>query len=127
MRSIGRGRCAAALSGLGAALVLLGACREARPSAPVLALDGDVQRGEAQYQIVCAGCHGPTGHGIARAPALTTSHRMSDDTIVAVMLNGRGRMPAKRIDDQTAADVLAWMRATFPAPGGAPPGDQRRK
>lgn len=95
------------------------ACRDPRPAGPALELTGDPTAGEAQYQIVCAGCHGPDGGGILRAPALrATSAGLSDAIVVDVMLNGRGGMPAKPITDQQAADILAFMRARW---GAAPP------
>lgn len=103
---------------LAVALIAVGvACGEPRPTAPVLALEGDAARGEAKYQMVCAGCHGAEGGGIARAPGLAGRvHGLADDAVVHVMLNGRGGMPAKRITDQEAADVLAFLRARWPAP-----------
>ena len=93
------------------------ACREPRETAPALALEGDLARGTASYQVVCAGCHGAEGGGIARAPALAGRvHALSDEDVVHVMLNGRGGMPAKRISDQEAADILVFLRSEWPAP-----------
>lgn len=92
-------------------LVLLLACSEPRDTAPALALTGDVARGEAQYQMVCAGCHGAAGGGVARAPALKPFVSASTDAqIIEVILNGRRGMPAQRVDDQQAADIVAYLR-----------------
>lgn len=98
-------------------------CGPPRPIAPALALDGDTGRGEATYQVVCAGCHGAEGYGIARAPALVSAlPRMTDEAVMTVMLHGRGGMPAKRIEDQQAADILSWMRQRWgPVATDAPP------
>ena len=101
------------------ALLAQGACGPPRPIEPALALVGDEARGAATYQITCAGCHGPEGGGIAAAPALANTLATLDDvTVMTVMLRGRGGMPAKRITDQEAADVLRFVRGRW---GGPPP------
>jgi mono/diheme cytochrome c family protein len=98
--------------------VLLWACAEPRPVEPVLALDGSAARGEAQYQMVCARCHGASGGGAGRTPAVAGRvHALSDADVVGAMLNGRGAMGRTGLTDRQAADVLAYLRATFPAPG----------
>jgi len=95
--------------------VLLWACAEPRPVEPVLALDGVAGRGEAQFQMVCAQCHGAGGNGIGQTPALRgRAHRLTDAELVGAMVNGRGSMRRTRITDAQAADVLAYVRATFP-------------
>lgn len=102
------------LAGLAVGLLLATGCREPRETAPVLALTGDLERGAAKYQMVCAGCHGTEGYGIHRAPALVKNvGGLDDEQVVHIMLNGRGGMPAKRITDQEAADILAWMRSAW--------------
>lgn len=90
-------------------------CGAPREVDPVLALVGDARRGEAQYQIECARCHGAEGHGVGQVPALAGRIDPFDDrAVVEVVVRGRGGMPAQRIDDQTVADVLAWMRQRWP-------------
>jgi len=98
-------------------LALLAACSEPRPVAEALALQGVAERGKAQYQMVCARCHGQEGGGMARTPALRGRvHGLGDEVVMDAMLNGRGAMARTRLTDQQAADVLAYLRATFPAP-----------
>jgi len=93
------------------------ACAEPRPVAPVLALEGVASRGEPQYQMVCARCHGASGGGMARTPALAGRvHTLTDEQVVGAVINGQGAMSRTRLTDQQAADVLAYLRAAFPAP-----------
>ncbi len=97
------------------------ACGPPRPIESALALEGDAARGAATYQLTCAGCHGPEGGGIAAAPALAnTLSALDDATVMTVMLRGRGGMPAKRITDQEAADVLRFVRSRWGGPPMAP-------
>ena len=89
------------------------ACHTPRAPDAALALTGDPTRGEARYQMGCAACHGPEGGGIAGAPALRGLPLEPRPTL-ELMLNGRGGMPAQRLTDQEAADVLAWMHTRWP-------------
>lgn len=82
---------------------------------------GDVARGAVVYQGTCgrAMCHGPERMG----PDLAILVRLYDAArIVSTIRNGvRGLgsspgMPAQRqLTDQDIADVLAYLRATYPA------------
>jgi len=102
---------------LALAVMALTACAPPRDIAPALALRGDPTAGRAQYQIVCAGCHGPEGTGIAGAPGIAaTVAGLTDTDVVTAMLRGRGGMPAAHITDAQAADILAFVRASW---GGA--------
>jgi mono/diheme cytochrome c family protein len=96
------------------ALLLL-ACAEPRDPAPVLALTGDAGRGEAQYQMRCASCHGASGSGVSRTPALVGRvGQLSDAELVSVMLNGKGAMTRQSgLSDQHTADLLAYLRKAF--------------
>lgn len=98
-------------------LLLLFGCGERREITAVLTLDGDPTRGQAQYQMNCARCHGAEGGGIASNPALrVVVPDRTDPSIVDTVINGRGVMSAQRLDDQQVADVLAWMRTAWPLP-----------
>lgn len=78
-----------------------------------LDLTGDATNGGTIYGNTCAVCHGADGSGVS-GPALTgTVAGMSDEDVVDVMLNGKGSMPAQSLTNQEAADVLAYLRATF--------------
>jgi mono/diheme cytochrome c family protein len=37
----------------------------------------------------------------------------TDEAILTIVLDGVGAMPAQNVDDQEAADLLAWLRAEF--------------
>lgn len=97
------------------ALLLLFGCGERRDLTNVLTLEGDTARGEAQYQMACARCHGAEGNGVASTPALKGYvGDLHDPAVVQTMLQGKGAMSAVRLTDQQAADVLAYLRATWP-------------
>ena len=92
----------------------LAACGERRDPAVALALTGDEARGQAQYQMKCAVCHGAEGHGVASAPALSARVAgLSDAEIVGAMVVGRGAMRPVRLTDQEAADIGVWLRQTW--------------
>ncbi|MCB9680794.1 MAG: cytochrome c [Alphaproteobacteria bacterium] len=102
------------------AVAVVVACGPAREPDAALALTGDVARGQAQYQMVCARCHGANGFGMLQTPALAYTVSSHDDrTVVSAMIRGRGGMGAQDVTDQQAADILAWLRATWPTPEAA--------
>jgi cytochrome c551 len=79
----------------------------------ILALEGDATSGEALFAGTCSGCHGADGDS-GTAPML--SERIpaaSDEEIVGVMIEGSGNMPPVSVEDQEAADILAFLRASF--------------
>ena len=80
----------------------------------ILALDGDATSGATVFSSSCSACHGSDGTG-GSAPVDLTTHAatMSDEAIVDTVLNGVGGMPAISIDDQSIADVLAYIRSEF--------------
>jgi mono/diheme cytochrome c family protein len=96
-------------------LLACGLQREPEPVAPVLALTGDAKKGEAQFQMTCANCHGALGNGVSRTPALAGNvHTFTDEELVDIMLNGREAMSPTRLSPQHAANILAYLRATWP-------------
>lgn len=96
------------------ALVVICACAPPREIGPALALRGDATAGRAQYQIVCASCHGPEGTGIAGAPGIAaTVAGLTNEDVMTAMLRGRGGMPAAHLTDAQAADILAFVRASW--------------
>ncbi len=84
--------------------------------------------GEGLFVANCSACHQRNGQGIPQAfPALAGDKLVQDDPkrIVAVLLNGRGGMPAFKtqlIDEQIAAVASyvrgAWGNHADPVPAG---------
>jgi mono/diheme cytochrome c family protein len=90
------------------------ACAAPRSADTALELQGLPERGLVQYQIDCAGCHGQLGGGNSATPALASSlSTLSDAEVLRAIIEGRGAMRPRRVSDQDAADVLAWMRQTW--------------
>jgi cytochrome c oxidase subunit II len=74
-----------------------------------------IEAGEGIYTSNCSRCHQVTGEGSVDFPALAgnpvvTLHNTS--SIVDVVLNGRGSMPAFRgaLTDEEVAAVLTYIR-----------------
>lgn len=82
----------------------------------ILALTGDATSGEVVFDDHCKLCHDKAGAVKTVGPALEPAVSASDDeTLLAVILDGTGAMPAQDIaEDQDVADLLAWMRQTWP-------------
>lgn len=81
---------------------------------------GDPVAGEAVYASACSGCHGDDGMlgvetgGVAAADLSTTVPALSDEALADVIQNGTGEMIATGLDDTETADVIAYLRETFP-------------
>ncbi len=82
---------------------------------------GDETAGQANFDATCSGCHNADGTGgvdiggtpsadlTARVPALT------DADLEDRIMNGfNTAMPSQFTDEQDVADVIAYLRATFP-------------
>ena len=83
----------------------------------ILGLEGDATEGEALFDARCLACHDKAGLVDKAGPALAPLvPELADDELVDVMINGKPPMPAVSLEDQGAADVLAFLRASF---GGA--------
>lgn len=79
----------------------------------ILALEGDATAGEAAFATNCSGCHGADGNS-GSAPMLSdVAPGLDDAGLVTVMIEGTGNMPAIDLENQDAADILAFVRATF--------------
>lgn len=81
---------------------------------------GDPVAGADVYAATCATCHGADGKlgvqtaGIA-APDLTVEvPSLSDEELTEVAQNGYGVMPGQGTDDTETADLVAYLRETFP-------------
>lgn len=90
-------------------LVLLLAC----------AHDPDPVAGADHYDLFCSSCHGADGtagvqvDGVA-ATDLAVVPSLDDDTLTTVIQDGYLAMPAQQLDDDETADVIAYLRETFP-------------
>jgi mono/diheme cytochrome c family protein len=75
-------------------------------------------RGAALYAADCVVCHGADGTaGIDGASNLVEDvPNLDDAAITDVVLNGKDEMPAFAYTEAQMADLLAFLRETFPAP-----------
>ena len=88
----------------------------------------DLAQAEKQFNQVCAGCHGQSGAGGDRAPALTNnpSLRTSNESqVVDLIKNGtRGGMPAFPLPEKELGSLARWVRSlNMSAFDTKPPGD----
>lgn len=100
-----------------AALALAG-CRPLPPSKLPSEWTPQETRGAEVFQQNCARCHNPTttqpknGPGLqalTKLKAMPSGTPPTDDRLTAVILHGRGMMPAKYIDDAQLQDLLAYL------------------
>ena len=102
-------------------LLVLGCAGETTDTADTAGVVGDATVGAGHFTDTCAGCHGDDGTGgidiggtasadlTARVPAL------SDADLEDRIMNGfNTAMPAQFTDAQDVADVVAYLRETFP-------------
>jgi len=70
------------------------------------------------FQRHCARCHYPTttqglnGPGlqaITKVKAMPSGAPPTDERLTAVILDGRGMMPAAQVNDEQLADLLAYL------------------
>ena len=65
--------------------------------------------GKALYENNCASCHGPDGRlGLAGAKDLSAT-QLDEAGITAIILQGRGLMPAAQVNVQQAAAIAAYV------------------
>ena len=93
------------------------------PAIPQVAGAGDLQHGWDLFQANCAACHNATGAGNAIGGGFVAVGLGKADarTIAEATIIGPGAMPAFGFDDQSLADLAAYVTwlSTAPAPGGA--------
>jgi cytochrome c oxidase cbb3-type subunit III len=82
---------------------------------------GNDVRGAAAYKTYCESCHGPGGHGGAKASSITDDSFLalvSDQGLRTIVITGRpelgapdwrGDAPGKPMSDQDITDVVAWL------------------
>jgi mono/diheme cytochrome c family protein len=93
-------------------------CQKLPPSKPSSEWTPQEARGAAVFQAKCARCHYPTTtsslHGpglqaITKVKAMPSGAPPTDERLTAVILDGRGMMPATSLNDQDLTDLLAYL------------------
>lgn len=74
---------------------------------------GDAAAGATVYNATCAACHGADGN-VNEAKLTEEIPALTDDEIEDVILNGYDEMPPQGLTEQEVADVIAYLRETFP-------------
>ncbi len=73
--------------------------------------------GAELYEAHCSACHGDDGTGVRnQGPNIVPElAKLSDDQIVEIILNGKGRneMPAIRVTEEEARRIVDFMRESF--------------
>ena len=96
----------------------LAGCRPLPPSKPASEWTPQEARGSAVYEAKCARCHYPTNthplHGpglqaLTKLKAMPSGAPPTDERLIAVLLHGRGEMPATPLADSQLADLLAYL------------------
>ncbi len=96
----------------------LAGCQSLPTSKPSSEWTPQEARGAAVYQQKCARCHYPTNshplHGpglqaITKVKAMPSGAPPTDERLTAVILHGRGMMPATPVDDPQLQDLLAYL------------------
>jgi mono/diheme cytochrome c family protein len=96
----------------------LAGCRELPPSKPASEWTPQEARGATVYQAKCARCHYPTStkalHGpglqaLTKLKAMPSGAPPTDERLTAVILHGRGDMPATPLADDQLNDLLAYL------------------
>jgi mono/diheme cytochrome c family protein len=76
----------------------------------VLSLDGNAARGQAIFQINCAGCHGIRGDGQVGPSLQHVSKRKSKVSIIHQVISGQTPpMPKFQPSPQEMADLLSYL------------------
>lgn len=70
--------------------------------------EASITRGASIVASVCNHCHGFSNPLAARIDGL------DDDEIASVIRTGSGAMPPQDLDDGEIADVIAYLRVTYP-------------
>jgi PQQ-dependent dehydrogenase (methanol/ethanol family) len=75
----------------------------------------DFAQAEKRFNQLCAGCHGPSGAGGDRAPALTNNRRLrtsNESQIADLIKNGtQGGMPAFPLPEKELWSLARWVRS----------------
>lgn len=76
----------------------------------VFELQGDVDRGQAMFNINCAGCHGITADGMIGPSLHSVSKRKSSMSLIWQVTSGKTPpMPKFKPNPQEMADLLSYL------------------
>jgi len=76
----------------------------------VLSLEGNKTRGEAIFQVNCAGCHGLNGAGNVGPSLLNVTKHKSDSQIIKQIISGKTPpMPKFQTSTEDMADLLNYL------------------
>ena len=104
---------------ISALAIIVAGCRSLPPSKPSSEWTPQEARGAAVYQMHCARCHrpndthplnGPGLQAITKVPAMPSGAPPTDERLTAVILRGRGMMPATSLTDAQLQDLLAYLK-----------------
>jgi len=77
----------------------------------VLSYQGNGERGEAIFNVNCAGCHGIQGVGNVGPTLTNVSKRKSEQSIINQVISGKTPpMPKFQPSAEEMADLLAYLR-----------------
>ena len=77
----------------------------------VLSYEGNVERGQAIFQINCASCHGINGNGNIGPSLLSVSNHKSKAQIIKQVVSGKTPpMPKFKPSEQDMADLLSYLK-----------------
>lgn len=78
---------------------------------------GQVEAGQAVYEMSCAGCHGADGMGVAGRgrPLIGIANQGDRATHIASITDGKGGMPAfgERLSEEEIDQAASYVRLTF--------------
>lgn len=98
----------------------LAGCRPLPPSKPESQWTPQEARGAQVFSHACARCHYPTNthslHGpglqaITKIQSMPSGAPPTAERLTAVILHGRGMMPATSLTDAQLSDLLAYLRS----------------
>ena len=77
----------------------------------VLSYKGNIERGEAIFQVNCASCHGINGDGNVGPSLLSVSKHKSEIQIIEQVVSGKTPpMPKFQPSEQDMADLLSYLK-----------------
>ncbi len=99
-------------------MMVVAGCKKIPPPTPLAELNAQQMRGHDVFQSRCGQCHydrfsgslnGPALKGIFKQDYLPSGAPANDERVIAAIQQGRGMMPAVRLDRDDLKDVLAYL------------------